>query len=150
MVQQMSQRQPLRETQQFFKYVAVTDNRTCKHCLRYDMSLMTRREIEATFKHLYKYNAEFWLPRVHMDLWSADTCRCALLLNEVSPESVIHDMLRTPIEGLTPFQLRMHNLALSSIVEVRKLLVKQENLKNYAVVQRINLMPLLRGCHAHT
>jgi hypothetical protein len=141
----MSHHQQLRvrETQQFFKYVAVTDNRTCKHCLRYDMSLMTRREIEGTFKHLYKYNMSFWLPRTHMDLFNRDNCRCALILDEVSPESVIHDMLHTPLEGLTPFQLRMHALALSSIVEVRKLLVKQENFKN-ARVHRISSLPILR------
>lgn len=78
-----------------------------------------------------------------MDLFNRDNCRCALILDEVSPESVIHDMLHTPLEGLTPFQLRMHALALSSIVEVRKLLVKQENFKN-ARVHRISSLPILR------
>lgn len=64
-----------------------------------------------------------------MDLWKKNNCRCALLLEESSPEKLLRGMLWRPLEGLTPFQLRMHALALSSIVEVRKILFRQENMK---------------------
>lgn len=68
--------QLLIETQQFFKFVAVTDDRTCDKCMRYDMSLMTRREIEDTFPYLVKKNDTLWLPNVHPN------CRCMLILWE--------------------------------------------------------------------
>lgn len=113
------------ETQQFFLYVAVTDNKTCKHCNRYHMSYMTRREIYSRFKSLVKVNDEFWLPRVHMDLWNRDNCRCGLLLAESTPESILQKLLNTSLEGYTPYQRHIHALALSSICAIRVILIKE-------------------------
>lgn len=77
------------EKQQFFKFVAVVDDVTCKKCLRYDMSLMTRKEIEDTFPYLDKKNDALWIPNVHPN------CRCMLILwEEDSDESAETNVLR--------------------------------------------------------
>lgn len=115
----------LNEKQQFYLYVAVTDNKTCPHCNKYHLSWMTRREIYARFPDLQKPREDFWLPRVHMTLWNRDNCRCGLLLDETSAESVLQNLLTQSLEGYSPTQLRMHALALSSIREVRKILEKE-------------------------
>lgn len=111
-----------------YRYVAVTDNKLCHVCGDFDGEPMTPALAEATFDHLYKYNDEFWLPRTHMDLWNRDTCRCSLLAEGVSPEMVLQQILRRPLEGLSPFQLRMHALALSSVREVRKIVAREKRL----------------------
>ena len=67
------------EEQEFFKYIAVGDDRTCKRCMRYDGGLMTRREIEGTFKYLIKISDTVWLPMTHPN------CRCLLVLWEIEP-----------------------------------------------------------------
>lgn len=125
--QTQNQLQPsqLLETQQFFLYIAVTDTKTCVHCNKLHMSWMTRREIYARFPDLQKPRDDFWLPRLHMTLWSRNNCRCGLLLAETSAESVLQNLLKQSLEGYSPTQLRMHALALSSIREVRKILAKE-------------------------
>ena len=67
-------------TQRMYKYLAIMDNRTCKLCSRYDNSVMTRREIEATFPYLEKRDEWVWYPRVHPN------CRCELWLQEEKTE----------------------------------------------------------------
>lgn len=64
------------EAQQFFKYLAIMDDRTCEQCNRYDDKLMTRREIYALFPYLEKRDEFTWFPRVHPN------CRCILWLEE--------------------------------------------------------------------
>ncbi len=73
----------VQESQQFFAYVAVSDDRVCELCLRYDQGLMTRREIEGTFDYLEKQSDLIWFPRVHPN------CRCALYLAEEDPEEIV-------------------------------------------------------------
>jgi hypothetical protein len=65
------------EEQQFFKYIAVVDDRTCKACMKLDGLLMTRREIYRRFKYLVKISGEVWLPMTHPN------CRCMLVLWEL-------------------------------------------------------------------
>ena len=64
------------ETIQFWRYEAITDNRTCRQCLRYDGMRMTRREIYSRFPYLEKASVSLWYPRVHPN------CRCELHFEE--------------------------------------------------------------------
>lgn len=67
----------LDEEQRFYLYIAITDDRTCPDCLRYDGRIMTRREIDAMFKFIVKPDDNVWLPTLHTN------CRCLLILWEI-------------------------------------------------------------------
>lgn len=69
-------------TQQFFAYIAVSDENVCPVCRRYDQGLMTRREIVATFPYLDRFSDNTWFPAVHPN------CRCVLLLFESVTDAV--------------------------------------------------------------
>jgi len=66
--------------QEFWRYEAITDDRTCEKCLRYDGSRMTPREIESLFPYLERQSDVLWYPRVHPN------CRCELHFEEVEWE----------------------------------------------------------------
>ena len=66
----------VQEAMQFFRYYAIMDDRTCQQCNRYDMSHMTRTEIQGTFPYLEKQSDYVWFPRVHPN------CRCELRWEE--------------------------------------------------------------------
>ena len=64
------------EAMQFFRFTAISDDKTCEQCNKYDGSLMTRRECERTFPDLEKISDLLWYPHVHPN------CRCILTLEE--------------------------------------------------------------------
>ena len=113
------------EDSRVFRYVAVTgDKKTCEVCTEFHGQRFSVVEAELMFPSVFKHNAEFWLPRVHLDLWNRDTCRCALVAEGASVEAILQAVLKQSLEGFSPFQLRMHALALSSIREVRKFVLR--------------------------
>jgi len=67
----------IQETKQFWMFIAVGDDVTCDACNRFDMSLMTRKEIQKTFPYLINYSDGLWFPMVHPN------CRCMLILWEI-------------------------------------------------------------------
>ena len=63
-------------TAKWFEFVALSDTRVCPECQRYDLSVMSRKEIAGTFPYLEKLSDTVWLPHVHPN------CRCELRLIE--------------------------------------------------------------------
>ena len=57
-------------------FVAITDNRTCTQCMRFDRLLMTEREIIDNFPYLERVSDLVWFPRVHPN------CRCELYFDK--------------------------------------------------------------------
>ena len=64
------------EAQQFFTYVAISDEVTCPRCLNFDQGSMTRTEARGTFPFLIQYTPTMWLPMTHPN------CRCILYFEE--------------------------------------------------------------------
>lgn len=53
-----------------------SESGTCERCRNYRGSIMTRREIEATFPELEKVSKRLWLPHIHPH------CNCELRFEE--------------------------------------------------------------------
>lgn len=64
------------EAWKFFQFSSRRDSKVCPECNKYDYSIMTRTEIEATFPYLEKKSATLWYPHVHPN------CRCELRFEE--------------------------------------------------------------------
>ena len=60
----------------FYEFTSRRDAKVCPECNKYDYSVMTRKEIEVTFKYLVKVSDKLWLPNVHPN------CRCELRFEE--------------------------------------------------------------------
>ena len=60
------------EAMMFFRYTAISDDKTCPQCNRYDGSLMTRVEMRSVFPYLEKISNYLYYPHVHPN------CRCWL------------------------------------------------------------------------
>lgn len=64
------------EKTQFFKYIAVNDDRTCQRCDQFDKGLYTQHEIDVLFPFATRLNPNVILPNTHPN------CRCLLVLWE--------------------------------------------------------------------
>jgi hypothetical protein len=62
-----------------WQYIAITDDRTCKYCMDYDRNILFGTDLRLNFPDLEIINDDQILPRLHMTLWGADTCRCTIL-----------------------------------------------------------------------
>ena len=70
----------LSEAWRFYQFLTRKDKKVCPQCSQYDLSIMSRTEIENTFPYLEKVNQMFWLPHVHPN------CRCVLMFEEEEDE----------------------------------------------------------------
>lgn len=65
-----------KDAMMFFRYTAISDDKTCEQCNQYDGGLMTREEMWNTFPHLEKITDLLYYPHVHPN------CRCILTMEE--------------------------------------------------------------------
>jgi len=60
----------------FYRYIAISDNKTCECCQAYDGRLFTEAEMRDEFPYLQQRDQYVFYPRVHPN------CRCVLRFEE--------------------------------------------------------------------
>lgn len=67
----------LLESTYTYMFVAVTDDKTCDVCMKFDKMIVNRAEIERMFPYATQVDYSLWMVNLHPH------CRCMLVLLEI-------------------------------------------------------------------